>query len=171
MNISDYIVSIPDFPKPGVVFRDITPVFLSPECFRYCVDWYANVLKDNSVNKVVAIESRGFLFASAVCYKMGIPLALIRKRNKLPRAKVSVISELEYGEEVLEIHTDAVNRDDVVAIIDDVLATGGTVKAASQLVENLGAKVTVAVFLIELRYLEGNLKLKDLRCEALVRFD
>lgn len=171
MDLKKFIFNIPDFPKPGVLFRDITPIFMHPEAFVYSVDWFKTQIEIAGVSKIVAVESRGFLFAAPVAYAAKLPLAIVRKRNKLPREKASINYQLEYGEEVLEIHTDAIDPSDTVAIVDDVLATGGTVAAVTNLLQKLGASVKAAIFLIELEYLNGRANLgSNVQIESLIRF-
>lgn len=171
MDLKNFIVEIPDFPKKGVLFKDITPIFLKPEAFNNVIEWFLSVAEKHQVNKISAIESRGFLFAAPVALLAKLPLAIIRKRNKLPREKVSVTSYLEYGEEVLELHVDAIAAGDRVMIIDDVLATGGTVEAATKLICQLDGIVVCAGFLIELCYLNGRNKLNGLSVEALIKYE
>lgn len=170
MNLKDFILDIPDFPKPGVLFRDITPIFMNPSAFAYSVEWYKERVLESGANKIVAVESRGFLFSAPVAYACQLPLAIVRKRNKLPREKASINYQLEYGEEVLEIHIDAISSGDKVVIIDDVLATGGTVNAVIDLIQGLGAEIKAAIFLIELEYLQGRSKMNNIAVESLIRY-
>ena len=150
----DYlIVDIPDFPKPGIIFKDITPVLASPEGFAELIDGIANHFADRGVTKVVAAEARGFMVGAPVAYKLGAGFVPARKPGKLPREAYSEEFVLEYGTDSLEIHKDALSEDDVVLIVDDLIATGGTVKAMIRLVEQAGAKLAGMGFFMELAFL------------------
>jgi len=157
--IRSAIRDIPDFPKPGILFKDITPVLSEPALFKASVDGFVERLRTQRVTKIAAVESRGFLFGSAVAYQMGIGLVPIRKKGKLPYKTIEQSYDLEYGQATLEIHADAFRGNDRVAIIDDLLATGGTARAAADLVEKLGAVVIEMDFLVELAFLKGRGKL------------
>ncbi len=150
---------IPDFPKPGILFKDITPVLADPELFKAVVDLFTARLKGLGVTKIAAIESRGFLFGAAVAYQLGVGLVPVRKKGKLPYKTVEQSYALEYGTATLEIHEDAFRGGERVAVIDDLLATGGTAAATAVLCEKLGAKVVEIDFLIELAFLHGRDKL------------
>ena len=153
------IVDVPDYPKQGVVFFDITPVLGSSTAFREIVDAICDEWRDAGITKVVGIESRGFIFAAAVAYALDVGLVIIRKPNKLPRETASVSYDLEYGTDTIEIHVDSAGPDDRLVLIDDVLATGGTAEAACKLVEQTGARLDGFVFPIELDFLDGRTRL------------
>ena len=146
---------IPDFPKPGVVFKDITPILADGRLFHAVIDRFAAELSGLGVSKIVGIDARGFIFAGAVAYRLGLGFIPIRKKGKLPWTTQSAAYQLEYGESVVEMHVDAVHPGEKVALIDDVLATGGTAAAAIKLVEQCEAEVTIAQFLMELGFLQG----------------
>lgn len=171
MNLDQYIRDIPDFPKPGIVFKDITPLLASPEGFRSAIDLIANEYADMGVTKVLGAEARGFIFGGALAYKLGAGFVPARKPGKLPHSTVKAEYELEYGTDSLEMHLDAVNADDVVLIVDDVLATGGTAAAKAQLVRNAGAKLAGYAFLIELDFLGGQAKLGDSKVVSLIHVE
>lgn len=171
MFLKDKIRNIPDFPKPGVVFRDITTLISDPDAFKYCVNKLAKYYREKGVTRIAAIESRGFIFGGVVALKLGVGLALIRKKGKLPGATVSEEYQLEYGTDSIEIHTDAVTEWDRVAIIDDLLATGGTAEAAVRLIEKLGAEVTGLGFVVELSFLGGRKRLAGHDVYALVDYE
>jgi adenine phosphoribosyltransferase len=153
------IRDVPDFPKPGIVFKDITPVLADGRLFRSVTDRFAEELKGLGVTKIVGIDARGFIFAGAVASQLGLGFIPIRKKGKLPWTTRSASYQLEYGESVVEIHVDAVKKGEKVALIDDVLATGGTAAAAIKLLEECGAVVVRAEFLMELGFLAGREKL------------
>ena len=161
---------VPDFPKPGIVFKDITPVLLDPGLFRAATDGMAAPFADFGVTRVVAIESRGFLFGAPIAQQLGAGLVPVRKPGKLPSARQRVQYDLEYGTDALEMHADAIGSADRVLIVDDVLATGGTAQAAGRLVRSQGAEIAGFSFLIELGFLAGREKLQPLRVQALIRY-
>ncbi|MCX8064444.1 MAG: adenine phosphoribosyltransferase [Candidatus Hydrogenedentes bacterium] len=171
MDLKKYIRNIPDFPKPGIQFKDITTLILNPEAFRYTIDQFVKRYKDMKIDAVVGIESRGFVFSSVVAYHLSCPLALARKKGKLPSEKISESFALEYGWDVLEIHTDALKENQRVVIMDDLLATGGTVSAVKRLVERLGAIPIESAFVIELSSLKGRETLYPLPVFSLVQFE
>ena len=148
--LEKYIKSIPDFPKEGILFRDVTGILDSAEAFRLALSELENILRGVGVTKIAAPESRGFIFGAPLADRLGIPFVPIRKPGKLPRATISESYALEYGEATVHIHTDAVRPGDKVAIVDDLLATGGTALAAARLVERLGASVAKILFPVEL---------------------
>ena len=172
MDLKKYIRSIPDYPKKGILFRDITTLIKDKEAFKYTVDKIAEMTIDINFDKVIGIESRGFVFASAVAYKLSKPLILIRKKNKLPAKKYSEDFELEYGKATIEIHKDSIKKNEKVIIIDDLIATGGTSEAASQLVKKSGGEIESFIFVINLFDLGGmdNLKKKSYKTFALIDF-
>ena len=161
MDLKKHIRSIPDYPKKGILFRDITTLIKNPEAFNYSIDRIVEVSKKIKFDKISAIESRGFVFASAVSYKLKKPLIMMRKKNKLPADKYSVDFELEYGKATIEVHKDSINKDENILIIDDLIATGGTAEAGAKLVEISGGKIAGFIFIINLFDLGGNQKLKD----------
>jgi adenine phosphoribosyltransferase len=150
-----HIRDIPDFPKPGIVFKDITPILSDGQLFRLAVTIFAERYQRKSVEKIVAIDARGFIFGGALAHYLGIGLAVVRKKGKLPYESHEAEYELEYGQGVLEIHTDAVKPGQRVVIIDDLLATGGTAEAAAKLVEKCGGEIVELAFLVELSVLKG----------------
>lgn len=159
---------VPDFPKPGIVFKDLTPLLADVEAFRHSVDALAERPEALGVSKVVGVEARGFIFASAIAYRLGAGLVPVRKPGKLPWHTASETYELEYGTDSLEIHEDAISAGDDVYVIDDVLATGGTAAATCRLVERLGGRVAGAGFVVELGFLDGRAKLPDYDVVSLI---
>ena len=172
MDLKKFIRSIPDYPKKGILFRDITTLIKDSAAFKYSIDQIVDKIKDLNFQKIVAIESRGFMFASAVAYNMSKPLILIRKKNKLPADTYSEDFELEYGKATVEIHKDSINKNERVIIIDDLIATGGTAEAAGKLVERSGGKIEGFVFVINLFDLGGKdlLKKKSYKPLSLIDF-
>ncbi|MCC8165188.1 MAG: adenine phosphoribosyltransferase [Planctomycetes bacterium] len=168
MDLDSIIRSIPGFPKPGIVFKDNTPVLEDPAAFRYTLDWLCDTFKDSGAVKVCAAEARGFMFAAAIGYKMGWGVVPIRKPGKLPWKTLSESYELEYGTAVLHIHEDAVKPGERVLVVDDLLGTGGTAEAMVKLVERLGGVVAAMGFLVELDFLHGRDQLAKYRVESLV---
>ena len=161
MDLKKFIRSIPDYPKKGILFRDITTLIKNPEAFNFAIDKIVEISKKIKFDKISAIESRGFVFASVVSYKLKKPLIMMRKKNKLPAERHSVDFELEYGKATIEVHKDSIKKDDDVLIIDDLIATGGTAEAAARLVEISQGKVAGFIFIINLFDLGGDEKLKD----------
>ncbi len=159
MNLEAYIRDIPDFPQPGIIFKDITPLLADPDGFKAAIDMLAEPYKDAGVTKILGAEARGFILGGALAYKLGAGFIPARKPGKLPHKVTSAEYELEYGTDTLEMHEDAVHPGDVVLIIDDVLATGGTAAAKAELVRRAGASVAGFGFLIELDFLSGREKL------------
>ncbi len=172
MNLKDYIRSIPDYPKKGILFRDITTLIKDEKAFEETINQIIEKSKKFKIDKIAAIESRGFIFASAVSYLLKKPFILLRKKNKLPADVHSVDFELEYGEATIEVHKDSFKKNDSVLIIDDLIATGGTAEAAAKLVEMSGAKVALFIFVINLFDLGGCniLKNKNYKVENLIEF-
>ena len=168
MDLKEHIREIPDFPTPGILFRDITPLLGHPEAFRRAVELLAERFEPESFDSVVAIESRGFVFAAPLAYRLGIPLVPVRKEGKLPFDTHSVTYALEYGSDALEIHVDAISEGSRVLIVDDLLATGGTAAATVRLIERSGASVAGLAFVIELTDLRGRDALAGYRVESLV---
>lgn len=171
MNIKNYIESIPDFPKKGIMFRDITPILAHPEAMRYVTGQLVEFAKKVDANLIVAPEARGFFFGTPAAIEANIGFAPVRKPGKLPRETMSVTYELEYGEDELQMHVDAIHEGDRVLIVDDLLATGGTVDAIVRLVESRKAKVVGIAFVIELDDLKGREKFKDIPVLALTHYE
>ena len=172
MNLKDYIRSIPDYPKKGILFRDITTLIKDEEAFSETINQIVEKSKKIEFNKVAAIESRGFVFASAVSYVLKKPFIMLRKKNKLPADVHSVDFELEYGTASIEVHKDSINKDDKVLIIDDLIATGGTAEAAAKLVKISNGQVAAFIFVINLFDLGGsdNLIKNNYKVENLIDF-
>ena len=172
MNLKDFIRSVPDYPKKGILFRDITTLIKNEHAFEECINQIIERSKNYKIDKVAAIESRGFVFASAVSYLLKKPFILFRKKNKLPAVTHSVDFELEYGTATIEVHKDSIDKGDSILIIDDLIATGGTAEAAAKLVEMSDAKVAAFVFAINLFDLSGsdNLIKKGYKVENLMSF-
>ena len=172
MDLKNYIRSIPDYPKKGILFRDITTLIKDAQAFKYTVDKMVEMTTNLNFDRVVAVESRGFLFASAVAYKLSKSLILIRKKNKLPADSYSEDFELEYGKATIEIHKDSIQKNERVIVIDDLIATGGTAKAAAKLVEKSGGKVESFLFVINLFDLGGKdlLERESYKTIALINF-
>ncbi len=164
------IRNVPDFPKPGIQFKDITPLLADPEGLKLTTDTLASRYKDRGITKFVGIESRGFIFAAPVAYALGCGVALIRKPGKLPCATYDVSYALEYGEDTLELHKTDLGAHDRVVIVDDLLATGGTAKAALQLCHKAGAEVVEVAVLIELLALNGRKRLEPSPVHALISY-
>ena len=172
MNLKEFIRSIPDYPKKGILFRDITTLIKDEKAFTDTIDQIVKRSKKIKFDKIAAIESRGFVFASAVSYVLKKPFIMLRKKNKLPADVHSVDFELEYGTATIEIHKDSINENDSVLIIDDLIATGGTAEAAAKLIEISKGKVAAFIFVINLFDLNGSDKLikKGYKIENLIEF-
>ena len=172
MNLKDFIRSIPDYPKKGILFRDITTLIKDERAFTETINQIVNRSKKVNFNKIAAIESRGFVFASAVSYILKKPFIMLRKKNKLPAEVHSVDFELEYGTATIEVHKDSIEQNDNVLIIDDLIATGGTAEAAAKLIELSKGNVSAFVFVIDLFDLGGCeiLKKKKYKVESLIKF-
>jgi adenine phosphoribosyltransferase len=168
--LSDYIRAIPDFPKPGILFRDITPLLASPAAFRRAVGELADRFRDRQVDVIAAAEARGFLFAAPLALELDAALVPIRKAGKLPFQTVSHTYELEYGTDTLEIHVDAIPPRAAVLVVDDLLATGGTVEACCKLVQKAGGDVLACAFVIELVGLRGAEKIAPYEHVSLIQF-
>ncbi len=171
IDLKALIRDVPDFPRPGILFRDITPLLQDAAAYRYVVDILTQRIGAYAPDAVVGIESRGFLFGAPVAYQLQVPFVPVRKGGKLPSEKMSVEFALEYGEGQLDIHADGLERGQRAAIVDDLLATGGTAAAAVRLVRQLGATVTAAAFVVELPALSGRERLAEIACSSLVRYD
>lgn len=170
MDLRKHIRTVPDWPKPGIMFRDITTLIANPEAFAYCITQFREYYSRKNIGKIAGIESRGFIFGAALAREMNLPFVLIRKKGKLPAATVSQEYSLEYGTDVVEVHRDALAAGERVLIVDDLIATGGTAQAACQLVEKLGATVAGCAFVIDLPDLKGKERLKKYDVLTLVVF-
>jgi adenine phosphoribosyltransferase len=170
MNLDEKIRTIPDFPKKGIMFKDITTVLQDAEALKFCIDSFYEYYKDKQITKVIGIESRGFIIAPALAYRLGVGFVPIRKPGKLPAEKIRQEYQLEYGTDAIEIHTDSIRNGDRVLLHDDVLATGGTMKAACSLVEQLGGEIVGISFLIELAFLNPRMKLSNYDIHSLVSY-
>jgi adenine phosphoribosyltransferase len=177
VDIADHIASlratirdVPDFPKPGIVFKDITTLLKDPVAFRRAVDLLTVLCGDLSLDRVAAVESRGFIIGSVLAHRLGAGFVPVRKQGKLPYRTVKATYELEYGTDCLEIHEDAFTRGERVLIVDDLIATGGTARAVADLVERLGGAVAACAFLVELSFLNGRDKLAGYEVLSLIRY-
>lgn len=169
--VEKYVTSIPDFPEPGIIFRDITTVIGDADGLKLAVDEMAACLDGIEFDAVVGLESRGFLFGMPIAYNLHKPFIPVRKKGKLPRATVEKEYDLEYGSAIIEIHKDDIRPGMKVVVIDDLIATGGTLKAAGELIEELGAKVVKMVCLMELRGLNGRELLADYDIDAVISYE
>ena len=170
-DLKTIIRNIPDFPKKGIVFRDITPLIGDKNRFKHVIDELAKRYKDKKIDYIVSVESRGFIFGAALSYVLGCGLVPVRKKGKLPFGTYEVTYDLEYGKDTLEIHKDAFEKEKRVLILDDLLATGGTTCAAIDLVKRLGGEVVEAAFVIELEFLKGREKIKGVPVFSLVKYE
>lgn len=157
--VEDYVVSIPDFPEPGIIFRDVTSVIQDADGLQLAIDEMQKLLEGVEFDVIAGAESRGFVFGMPIAYNMKKPFVLVRKKGKLPRETVEMSYDLEYGSATIEMHKDAIKPGQKVVLVDDLIATGGTIEAAAKLVEKLGGKVVKIIFLMELAGLEGRKKL------------
>ena len=157
--VEDYVVSIPDFPEPGIIFRDVTSVIQDAEGLQLAIDEMQKLLEGVEFDVLAGAESRGFIFGMPIAYNMKKPFVLVRKKGKLPRETVEMSYDLEYGSATIEIHKDSIKPGQKVVLVDDLIATGGTIEAAAKLVEQLGGEVVKIIFLMELAGLEGRKKL------------
>ena len=172
MDLKKHIRSIQDYPKKGILFRDITTLIKHPQAFNYAIDKIVEISKKVDFDKVSAIESRGFIFASTVSYLTNKPLILLRKKNKLPAERHTIDFQLEYGEATIEVHKDSINKGEKILVIDDLIATGGTAEAAAKLIEISSGSVAGFIFIINLFDLPGSdlLKKKSYFVESLIEF-
>ncbi len=171
INLKSYIRDIPDFPKKGIIFKDITTLLNNEKAFKATIDGLAAKYKNKGIDTVVAVEARGFILGGALANKLHAGFVPVRKKGKLPAATLSVTYDLEYGTDTLEIHKDAIKPGAKVLIVDDVLATGGTVKAVTNLIKQLKGKISGIAFLIELKFLKGNEKLKGYPVFSLIKYN
>ena len=169
--VEKYIRNIPDFPEPGVIFRDITTVTQNPEGLKMAIDSMADKIRDLDVDVIVGPEARGFIFGMPIAYLLGKSFVLIRKKGKLPCETICESYDLEYGKAEIEIHTDSIKPGQKVVLVDDLIATGGTIEAAIRLIERLGGEVVDNLFLVELAGLKGRERLSDYRVDAVVTYE
>ena len=169
--VEKYIKSIPDFPKPGIIFRDVTSVTENPEGMKLAIDEMDKLLDGVDYDVIAGAESRGFIFGAPLAYKNNKGLVLVRKKGKLPRETVEMSYDLEYGQATIEIHKDSIKPGEKVVLVDDLIATGGTIEAAAKLIESLGGIVVKMVFLIELTDLKGRERLSKYDVASVVQFE
>ncbi|GFI12236.1 MAG: adenine phosphoribosyltransferase [Lachnospiraceae bacterium] len=169
--LEEYVRSIPDFPEEGIIFRDVTSVLQDADGLRLAVDSMQELLKDVDFDVVVGAESRGFVFGTPIAYNLNKPFVLVRKKGKLPCETVSKEYDLEYGSAVIEMHKDSIKPGQKVVLVDDLIATGGTIQAAAQLVEELGGEVVKIIFLMELAGLKGREKLSKYDVASVIRYE
>lgn len=168
--LKEHIRDIPDFPKEGIIFKDITTLLKDKEAFKKSVDLLAKKFRKEQIDVVVGVEARGFIFGAALAYKLGVGFVPVRKKGKLPYKTKSVTYQLEYGTDSLEIHEDAISPKARVLIVDDLLATGGTIQAATELVRAQKGVIAGVAFLVELKFLQGKKKLKDLQVYSVLKY-
>lgn len=169
--IEDYVRSIPDFPEPGIIFRDVTSILQDADGLKLAIDSMQECLKDTEVDVIVGTESRGFMFGVPIAYNLHKPFVPVRKKGKLPCETVSRSYDLEYGSATIEMHRESIKPGQKVAVIDDLIATGGTVEAAVKLIEELGGEVVKIVFLMELAGLKGREKLAGYDVASVIRYE
>lgn len=169
--LEDYVMSIPDFPEPGVIFRDVTSVLQDPDGLKLSIDEMQKFVKEVDCDVICGTESRGFIFGMPIAYNLHKAFVPIRKKGKLPRETISASYELEYGEAEVEIHKDAIQPGQKVVLVDDLIATGGTIKACARLIEELGGEVTRIVFLMELAGLKGREKLANYDVKSVICYE
>lgn len=169
--LEEYVRTIPDFPEPGIMFRDVTSVLQDADGFKLAVDSMLKLLDGVSFDVIAGAESRGFIFGAPLAYALGKPFVLIRKKGKLPCETISKSYELEYGTAEIEMHTDAIGSGQKVVLVDDLIATGGTIAAAAELIEQLGGNVVKIIFLMELAGLNGREKLKKYDVDAVITYE
>lgn len=169
--LEDYVVTIPDFPEPGIMFRDVTSVLQDADGLQLAINSLQDLLKDVEFDVLIGTESRGFIFGMPIAYNLHKPFVLVRKKGKLPRETVSKEYDLEYGKAVIEMHKDAIKLGQKVVLVDDLIATGGTMKAAAELVEELGGEVVKIIFLMELAGLKGRDALKGYDVASVIKYE
>ena len=169
--LEDYVVSIPDYPEPGIIFRDVTSILQDAEGLKLAIDSLQAELDGLDFDVIAGTESRGFIFGMPIAYNLHKPFVLVRKKGKLPRETVSTSYDLEYGSAEIEMHKDSIKPGQKVVLIDDLIATGGTIEAAAKLVESLGGEVVRIIFLMELAGLKGREKLKNYDVRSVIRYD
>ena len=170
-DLRDHIRSIKDFPKPGIMFRDITTILKNPEAMNFTLDKLLDFTTGKDITKVVGVESRGFIFGSLLANRLNAGFIPARKPGKLPAETESATYELEYGTDKIEIHKDAINKNDRVLLHDDLLATGGTAEAACKVIEKLGGKIVLISFIVELTFLNGRKKLGNFETHSVIKYD
>ena len=171
MDLKSKIRNIPDFPKKGIVFRDITPLIMDKEAFRLAIDLMADNYKDKRIDAILGAEAKGFIFGAALAYKLKTGFIPVRKQGKLPYETCKVSYDLEYGSNIMEVHIDAIKKDNNILIVDDLVATGGTAKAQAELIEKMGGKVIGFCFLIELEFLNPRKMLEGYDIFSLIKYD
>ena len=169
--LEDYVVSIPDYPEPGIIFRDVTSILQDAEGLKLAIDSLQAELDGLDFDVIAGTESRGFIFGMPIAYNLHKPFVLVRKKGKLPRETVSASYDLEYGSAEIEMHKDSIKPGQKAVLIDDLIATGGTIEAAAKLVESLGGEVVRIIFLMELAGLKGREKLKNYDVRSVIRYD
>ena len=169
--LEDYVVTIPDFPEPGIMFRDVTSVLQDADGLQLAINSLQDLLKDVEFDVLIGTESRGFIFGMPIAYNLHKPFVLVRKKGKLPRETVSKEYDLEYGKAVIEMHKDAIKPGQKVVLVDELIATGGTMKAAAELVEELGGEVVKIIFLMELAGLKGRDALKGYDVASVIKYE
>lgn len=169
--LEDYVVSIPDYPEPGIIFRDVTSILQDEEGLKLAIDSLQAELDGLDFDVIAGTESRGFIFGMPIAYNLHKPFVLVRKKGKLPRETVSASYDLEYGSAEIEMHKDSIKPGQKVVLIDDLIATGGTIEAAAKLVESLGGEVVRIIFLMELAGLKGREKLKNYDVRSVIRYE
>ncbi len=169
--LEDYVVSIPDFPEKGIIFRDVTSVLQDADGLQLAINSLQNFLKDVECDVIVGTESRGFIFGMPIAYNLHKPFVLVRKKGKLPRKTVSKEYDLEYGSATIEMHADSIKPGQKVVLVDDLIATGGTIEAAAELVEGLGGEVVKMVFVMELAGLKGRERLAKYDIDSVIIYD
>ena len=169
--LDDYVVSIPDYPEPGIIFRDVTSILQDAEGLKLAIDSLQAELDGLDFDVIAGTESRGFIFGMPIAYNLHKPFVLVRKKGKLPRETVSASYDLEYGSAEIEMHKDSIKPGQKVVLIDDLIATGGTIEAAAKLVESLGGEVVRIIFLMELAGLKGREKLKNYDVRSVIRYE
>ena len=169
--VEDYVVSIPDFPEPGIIFRDVTSVIQDAEGLQLAIDEMQKLLEGVEFDVIAGAESRGFIFGMPIAYNLKKPFVLVRKKGKLPRETVEMSYDLEYGSATIEMHKDSIKPGQKVVLIDDLIATGGTIEAAAKLVESLGGEVVKICFVMELAGLEGRKKLEGYNVESAIIYE
>ncbi len=169
-SLKSYVRDIPDFPKKGIIFKDITPLIGDPEAFRSAINEFYERYKNKKIEYIVSVESRGFIFGAALAYLLKCGLVPVRKKGKLPYSTHEVTYALEYGSDTLQMHEDAFQKGARVLLIDDLLATGGTTNAAMELIEKIGGKIIEAAFVIELEFLKGKDKIKNVPIFSLIKY-
>lgn len=169
--LEEYVTSIPDFPEPGVIFRDITSILQDADGLQLAIDTLQGFLKDVDCDVIVGTESRGFIFGMPIAYNLHKPFVLVRKKGKLPRETISESYDLEYGQAEIEIHRDAIRPGQKVVLVDDLIATGGTIEAAAHLVERLGGEVVKMLFVMELAGLKGRERLSRYRIDSAIVYE